>query len=77
MSKLFATFLIWLQILVSEERAKQQTKNKLMAIKNNKTILSIGCDLCEIVQHVAYKMQLITGKLMQPMQLQVVLVFLF
>lgn len=58
-------------------RAKQQTKNKLMAIKNYKTLLSIGCDLCEIVQHVAYKMQLITGKLMQPMQLQVVLVFLF
>lgn len=58
-------------------RAKQQTKNKLMAIKNNKTILSIDCDLCEIVQHVEYKMQLITGKLMQPMQLKVVLVFLF
>lgn len=34
-----------------------------MAIKNNKTILSIDCDLCEIVQHVAYKLQLITGKL--------------
>lgn len=35
-------------------------------MKNDKTILSIGCDLCEIVQHVEYKMQLITGKLMQP-----------